>query len=447
MKDMVLERNEQNTTQKRGRGMVGWSIIGIILLASLPLLTNYCLYGTELYYQLNRIEVLKDSLQQGHLALREGSLFLLLPAVLRMFGMSVQTSYKTLLMLTNVATVVLAYYSFHRIFKDKVIGILGSIFYAWAPYHFSILYCSASLGESIAYAFLPLVLVGLYEIYTTETGEKIGNRTWITLAIAYTGMVQANVLSFLVAAGFTVLVCILRIKKTFKVQTLLALVKTVLAFGIVNSWYLLILAKGIAAGTGSTKFYIGGMIQEKGVYLAHYFLTFFYGGHGESFKDNGMQGTAPLGIGFVLTVCMLVYLWMLFVGKYKGDKKEATWGFTGTLTVAGAIVMVLSTNSFPWDFLRVYNGLFAFLTNLLQSPAKLIPLVIVCFAFVSCVVVVRLKENLSAYYGYILAIVIGIALVTSQFLVGDILSSNERLDIVATEDIPAVENIGSEYLP
>lgn len=447
MKSVVLENDKQNKKSKRAMSYVGWSLIGVILLASLPLLTNYCLYGTELYYQLNRIESLCNSLQGGQLAIREGSLFLLLPAVLRMLGVSVQNAYKTLLMLTNIATVVIAYYSFHKIFKDKVIGILGSIFCSWAPYRFSIMYCSASLGESIAFAFFPLILLGLYDIYTSEAGAKIANRTWITLAIGYTCIIQANVLSFLLVAGFTVLVCVVRLKKTFKVQTLLALLKGVVAFSVVNSWYLLILAKGIAAGTGSTKFYIGSFIQEKGVYLAHYFLTFFYGGQGESFKDSGMQGSAPLGIGFVLTVCMLVYLWMHFVGKYKGNKTESTWSFAGTMTIVGVILMMLSTNSFPWDYLRVFNGLFAFATNLLQSPAKLMTIVIICFAFVACVVVVRLKENLATYYGYILAIVIGIALVTSQFLVGDIVRSNTRLDIIEAENIPAVEAIGSEYLP
>lgn len=447
MKNIVMENDKHNKMNKRGMSYVGWSLLGIILLASLPLLTNYCLYGNELYYQLNRIESLRNALQGGQLGIREGSLFLMIPAVLRMLGVSVQNAYKMLLMLTNIATAGIAYYSFHKIFKDKVMGILGSIFCSWAPYRFSIMYCSASLGESIAFAFFPLILFGLYEIYTCEVGEKIQNRTWITLSIGYTGIIQANVLSFLLAAGFTVLVCVVRLKKTFKVQTLLALLKTVIAFGVVNSWYLLILAKGIVAGTGSEKFYIGSFIQEKGVYLAHYFLTFFYGGQVESFKEHGMQNTAPLGIGFVLTVCMLVYLWMHFVGKYKGDKTESTWSFAGTMTIVGVVAMLMSTNSFPWDYLRVFNGLFAFATNLLQSPAKFMTIVIICFAFVACVVVSRLKANLASYYGYILAIVIGIALVTSQFLVGDIIRSNTRLDIVEAENIPAVETLGSEYLP
>ncbi len=434
-------------TMKKNNGMVLWSLIGIILLASLPLLTNYSTYGTELAFHLNRIETMKSALSQGGFLVKEGSLYLLIPALFGMLGMPVQTSYKLFLFLVIVGTVILSYVSFAKIFQDKVIGILGCLLYTWAPYHFSILYCSASLGESVAYAFLPLVLWGVYDIYVSEDKAKIANRTWIVLALGYTGMVQANVLSFLVTAAFTLLVCVIRWKKTCKVQTLLAFGKVVLCFGIVNSWYLLALFKGIRAGLGSAHFYVGGMIQEKGVYLAHYLLPFFFGGHSQSFQESGMIESAPLGIGFALTVSVLGYLWMLFTGKTKENGKNAVMKFAGTMAVVGGIVLFMSTNSFPWDFLRVYNGLFAFLTNLLQAPAKLMTLVIVAATFVACAVAAHWKMRARKYFNCVVAIIIGISIITSQYLVGDIISSNERMDIISVEQIPALENVGTEYLP
>lgn len=424
----------------------GWSLLGITLLVSLPLLSNYCTGGKELAFHLNRVESMKNMLREGTFTLREGSVFLLIPAGLGMLGMSVQTAYKSFLFLINLATACLGYFCFARIFRDKTLGILGSMLYTWAPYRLDLLYCRAAFGEIAALAFFPLVLCGICEIYREETESKQYRTIWIIPALGYTCMVQANILCFLLAAGFTLLVCILYFRRTFEKKRFLALCRTVLAFGLVNSVYLISVLGSLMNEEGNLWRNVG-FIQEKGLYAVHYLMIFFSFGLSGDFAGNGIRGTEPLGVGFAVTLCILTYLWMLLTGRGEKSKRDALWNMGKIMAVIGGGIAVMSMNSFPWDYLRTRGNVFLRFETLLQSPAKLVAVVIPAFIFVACLSVRQMRENSPELWKYYLAAVMITAFVTTQFLVGDIIGSSARLDIVTAGDIPEITATGSEYLP
>ncbi len=423
-----------------------WCILGIVLLVSLPLLTNYCTGGKELAFHLKRIENLKSLLRSGNFAVREGSPFLMIPAGLGMLGMSVQTAYKSYLFLINVITAWIGYLCFGRMFQDKTAGILGSMLYTWAPCRFDLLYCRAALGEIAAFSFFPVVLYGIYRIYMEDTAAKQYKYVWVLPALGFTCIVQANILYFLLAAGFTLLVCILRPKETADKHRFFALCKMVLGFVVVNSGYLFPVLRSLMHEQESLWRNVG-FIQEKGLCLAHYLWIFFRYGQAEAFSESGMVGTEPLGVGFAVTVCVITLLWLLFTGRRGDRKRDSLWNFGWTLAVTGMMLMLMSLNCFPWDFLRTAREVFLRFITLLQSPAKLMVLVILVFVFLSCLTIGTIKKNFPDMWRYYVAAVIVTAFVTTQFLVGDIVSSNGRLDIITAEDIPEAAAEGSEYLP
>ena len=170
----------------------------IVLITSLPLLTDFLLCGTKLSHQLIRIEALKNGLQQYGLhlwakpewihptglsfAFYYGDTFLYIPAVLNLLGFSVQASYSLFLILINIVTVLVAYKVFEKIFIDKYAGILGTALYSASIYRMFLLYGEAEVGEVLSLIFLPVVLYGCYLLFCDENTKW--SYFWIAIGLS-----------------------------------------------------------------------------------------------------------------------------------------------------------------------------------------------------------------------------------------------------------------------
>lgn len=488
--------------RKRRKRLI-WGLAGIIGVASIPLLTDYVLSGMDLIFHLIRIEGLKDGLLSGQLPVRiqpnwlyghgyatsvfYGDTFLIIPALLRMIGFSMQTSYKLFLLALNIATAGIAYASFRRIFRDDYVGLLGSMLYTWAPYRFYDLYGRAALGETIALTFLPILCYGFYLVFTEDIGGESYRRLWILPTVGFSCIIQSHTLSCEMIGGMVVLLCLILWKKVFRRQTFAVLCKIVGATALVNAWFLMPLLEYMVKADFVVKNMGGQTIQNRGVYLIHYLFTFFRSGISSHFNERGMQQTEPLGIGFGVTACLLVYVWILFTGRYRGSRTEeaavALGGADGraadvkaglaanaaadsgradeeevfasgllsygrVMAVIGGIVMIMSTNHFPWDWLQHRNHLFSVLISSLQFPMRLLTVTTLCFSFVACLVIwqIRKREKPGIWRIFVLT-VIGISFLTTQYLLGDTLNSKTPLRLYNAENIGNSYVMGSEFLP
>ena len=270
-------------------GWLLWALCGIFIVVSLPLFTGYCLDGTELELQLLRIEQVKEELEAGHLwrsvqsdwcngnrypeTLLDGNLFLLFPALLRIVGFPIQTSYCIFLAVINLGVIFISFESFYGIFKEQKTAFLGCMLYTWAPYRVYTMYGRASVNDTLVFCFWPLILYGLYRLFAGVREQK---SSWVWLAVGLSCLLPCSMLNFEFAVVFVGLVCILQGKKCWCKQRLLALAKVCLTVLILNLWImlptvkmliqdkLLILQQGMEA------------VQEKGLFMAHFF-TFFWG--------------------------------------------------------------------------------------------------------------------------------------------------------------------------
>lgn len=75
-------------------------------------------------------------------------------------------------------------YFFAKNFLGKTAGVVTSVFYMYFPYHAVNIYVRGALGELFAYAFIPVVFWGLYEIsYSFRENTKFFNiLKWIILS-------------------------------------------------------------------------------------------------------------------------------------------------------------------------------------------------------------------------------------------------------------------------
>lgn len=405
------------------KGLNITALCAVVLVVSLPLMTNYCIDGVNVSYYIRQLERGCEDI------------FLLVPSLFVKAGLSTEFVYKCLLFALNIATAAIAYFCFRGIFRDEVTGLIGSMLYTWAPYRLNDLYCRADLGEAISLCFLPIICYGLYRVFQGETDSGEYKNLWMVLAFGYTVLLQSYLLSFLTAAGFTLLLCIVMWRKTVRKQTLLVLLKAVLAFVVCNLWLPILMLLRIRSGAFSMAAFQGKLIQGGGVYPSVFLQLYFVNGSSWRTDGTGTEQLQPMGVGFAVTFCVLVYLWLSFVGRYRGKEDEGgIRSFGKGMAITGGMVAVLSMNWFPWDYLQKRNGLFFRIIAGLQSPARLMPIVLLCLTLVSCVAVwqVRRWEEGSAGKGFAIAVTVA-ALMVTQYLTGDILSTGEPRSLYGVE--------------
>lgn len=443
-----------------------WTYVALALLwllVSLPLFLNYCMEGTELQYHLLRMEGLKDGLLSGQFPVRiqpnwmggagyavsifEGDAFLLFPALLRMVGLPVQTTYSLTIAMLNLTALLIAYNSFKGIFKDPVIGLMGSLLYVFAPYRLDTLYAKADLGESIAICFLPMLMYGCYRFLTQDLKKPENKYIWAHIALGLSALFQTHLTLFEIAVFWFALLCVLSWRKLFNKETVYQLSKLVCAFLVLNAWMLIPLAdylirKDLRFKWGSSA------IQSKGVYWLHYLTTFFVNGDSREFSQQRMAGTAALGVGFALTCMALVYVWMLFTHKYREERKtEGLWRFASKVAVVSAVTIWMSTLYFPWDYLRSKNRMVQVLTVGLKSPAEFLPVVTVGLCFLGCVIFWQIKKTeVQKVFAIAMAVVLGLSLTTSTVLLVDYMENRSSLSINDEEDLDTMQILDGDYL-
>ena len=217
------------------------ALAGITLLACLPLFSNYLYFGHDLEFHMQRIAAMAAELSYGQFPVRLTTttlngygyasplcyceLFLLLPALLYNLWLPLRTCYQVYLFAVTLATCLIAYFSFAKITASRRLGLLGALLYTLSAYRLTCVYTRAAVGEFTAMAFFPLVLLGLYGIYTSAR-PRFGD--WLPMALGMAAMVQSHLLSCELTALLLILFCLLRLRETLRPARLLAWVKAAL---------------------------------------------------------------------------------------------------------------------------------------------------------------------------------------------------------------------------
>ena len=264
------------------------ALAGITLLACLPLFSNYLYFGHDLEFHMQRITAMAAELSYGQFPVRLTTttlngygyasplcyceLFLLLPALLYNLWLPLRTCYQVYLFAVTLATCLIAYFSFAKITASRRLGLLGALLYTLSAYRLTCVYTRAAVGEFTAMAFFPLVLLGLYGIYTSDR-PRFGD--WLPMALGMAAMVQSHLLSCELTALLLILFCLLRLRETLRPARLLAWVKAALLAVGLSAWYLF----PFFISTRSIPFLVNrsdlvGKLQKHGLYAVQLFSFF-----------------------------------------------------------------------------------------------------------------------------------------------------------------------------
>lgn len=378
-----------------------------VFFASLPLMTDSLFRGHDLDFHLNRIIALANGLEAGHLfvpiqtevlngygyasPLFYSQLFLYLPAILYNLAVPAQVCYQIYAILVNIATCLIAYYSFKGLVRDNKIAAAGALIYLLSAYRITNLYVRAAVGEYTAMAFYPLIVYGFVRVYTTEE-TKLGIRDYLPIVLGLSGLIESHVLSCELAAMFIAVVCLVNYRKTFVPKRFITLAKAAVLTLCVNMAFILPFIQSMQMDIRVNDDPVN-QIQVQGTYLQQVFSVFQV-----SLGDSriGMNYEMSLSLGISLIMGLVIFAACCSMQNEWRTRKSSTVKVGVLCTVFTVVCIVLSLRIFPWDSIENFSKLLAKVLCIVQFPWRYLSMATVFAAVVTVIGLYVVKEIKSA---------------------------------------------------
>ncbi len=441
----------------------GKALFLLALFVSLPLLVDYLPGAShDLGFHLMRIEGIKEGLLSGMLPVKiqpnwlgghgyaasvfYGDLFLYIPAVLRIFGVSIQSSYQFYVLLVNIFTVFASYYCFSKMSASSRVGLFCSAVYSLNIYRLICLYNRSAVGEYTAMAFLPIILYGFWKVYTKPEGSDEHRKSWITIALGYTGVFLSHMISCEMVALFTIILCIVLWKRTFRKKTFIVLAKAAMSIVFLNLWFIVPLLDYLQSGTyilNDPNGYAAYRLEERASFVAQLFMNVYDAIALSEGHSAGVPGDMPQTPG--IAAWLLVAIWMIFYAGRKGrerSEKKTEWLCVGFCLLA----VFLATDLMPYALLVRVSSIFEFPERSLQYPWRFLSVAAVFFAWLGCILMG--KRCIERKKRYVFAAVAGgVACWQALTFMSMILQNSEPFRVYQEGNLSTFEVGGGEYLP
>ncbi len=443
------------------RKTVFFWLLMIILISSMPYTLGKVISGADLGYHLHRIEGVADGIRSGQFPLRlepewvhghgyANAIFycntlLYFPGILRLLGFTVLDSYNAYGIALNVATTFVSYYCFSRIFKSRYIGLLCSALYSLSIFRLYKLMITCAVGEGSAVTFMPLVLYGLYRVFSEDHKSKEYKTAWIPIAVGYAGLFQTHVLSCEITAFLTILVCLIFIKKIFRKETFWELAKGAGSAIAISFWYLVPFLDYFVNEDLHIRHVSARTIQDRGLYLPQLLFHWWEEGTNALAGDSGMYQSHAVGVGFVLVLGFIVFCILWFSGLF-GKEEEKILGLGKFSVFFGGLLMLMSLNIFPWDRIQFINSVTASLVSSLQFPNRFLGWgTVFLIAIAGCLLWFFKREDKWKYYLTVVIFMVGLV-TSSLYLLNHLCLSSNAPKIYNVEGMGLGYISGAEYV-
>lgn len=423
----------------------------------LPNLLSFAVIN-DIPFHLNRIQSLAASLKNGNFyPIIYGStlnnygyangvfypqLFLYIPAILVCLGIRVTTAYSIFVIILNITTSYISYYSckyFLTTVSKKMkssslvkklsnkdiqkISMIFTVFYTCGFYRM-LNYIKGSLGELIALSFFPIVVVGIFEIFLPvmlknnnqdnsklEAAKYLEKTKWWILTLGMSLLLNCHILSVFLASTIIGIIVIINIKN-IKIY-FVPLLKTTLSTVLLNAYILFPLIEQMTSNT----FYFN-VKNAVG-----------------SLSSNSLH-VLFVKISPILLILLDAFFFVYFMHKIHKEKNNET-KLEKIIKSTIYLCIIFSSNLFPWTLL---NG--KPIIKTLQFPWRIYLIATTLICFVYCIYTykhIKKTHRLSA----IILISAYLLSSASLFIFNRFSTNNSHSDYV-----PSTCEIGNgEYLP
>lgn len=434
-------------------------LFGLTMLVSLPEFSNYLFHGHDLAFHLQRIASVSAALRNGQFPVRMDTdmlngygyanslyycdIFLYLPAVLYAMMVPLRTCYQIYVVVIHFSTAFVMYYSLQKITRNKRIIWIGVILYVFAAYRLSDVYVRAAVGEYTALVFLPLVVLGCYQICQAEKPE-FGE--WWPLALGMAGIIQSHILSCEMTCVFLVFYLVLTIRVMAQRMRLFAFAKGIGLSLILSAWFLIPLADSLlhmnVAVAGETTSV--GKIQSTGLYLSQ-LLSLFGNASGEGYAA-GMQNEFAMTIGPALLIGLVLIGYCLLHRTIWKIEESFQFRAMRSLVILALIASVFTLRIFPWDSVEaVFGKEVAQITGAIQLSWRYLAIVTVCLVFATCFALNIIKSVKPGIINTMLLLLFFTTILYSGFFFYQYTSTAEEVSWNSDSNRSAMWVQGGEY--
>ncbi|MEA4874347.1 hypothetical protein [Anaerorhabdus sp.] len=360
-----------------------FSLIITIIFAYPFLIKDFLPLEHDTLFHLSRIEGLAQSFKDGvflpriypykNMNFGYGSpmfysdFFLIIPALLYNLGISVSVCYVFIIMVFTFLSSYFAMKLCRVVTNNNYSPYIAGTLYLFSNYRITDVYVRSSLGEVMGFAFLPLVLLGIYYVLYTDT------KKWYYLAIGFTCLALTHNITFVLACILFIFFLIVRIKHWIhSKEIIIAIFKAFIVSLGCSAFFIFPMLEQMTSQNFYLSYYTStSSLADSSVELWKYFANttvFGYGTHGYA-KDMSML----LNPGYFMMIIPIVYLFR---------KKENKNPFILHSLILGYIFLLLPLDIFPWEYM-VFFGLIQFTWRLimLATCCLIIPASIALFDF------------------------------------------------------------------
>ena len=335
-------------------------LLFFFLLSSSYLFLPGIIEGHDLNFRLSHINAISNEISKGifpafilsdylngyglGLGLFYSDLFYYIPAILCCMGIPILISYKIFLLLIIFFSMISVSFCIKKMTSSSFLSFLSGIACIMSSYFFTDLYIRAEPGELLSFVFVPLVILGLYNI--SFGNEKEG----YYFTIGLIGLLYGHILSCLLTALMVVVFFFINLKVFLYNKERL---KYLFIYGLfslgITSFFWVPMFEQFFSNTFGISNYVDINISRGAVNPLFSFFEFFYG-------VNQYEKWIPPGIGAYfysfLIFCILKNSYFknnqignqfIFLGMF-------FWFLSTTLAPWDILNSILSIMEFPWRF-------------------------------------------------------------------------------------------------
>ena len=299
------------------------------------------------------VQIYGDALNgHGVLGTLYPGLFIYIPAVLRVLHISMSTTLGITFILINTATMYTSYYCVKRMTDDRLSSFVCMVVYTMAPYRLGCLYFRIAMGELLAIIFIPLVILGLYEILIRDKSR------WMIFVIGLSGILESHVITTVTISAFCMLTGLLMIKYLFQDRRYLSLLKALAVFCLINLWYIVPFVDCYGYDLRLVQSFAVSDFYNATFEPSQLFTMF------ESMASVGERFKTPM-LGLAIWLLLLMVLYYLIFSDSKGKEDR----FVGSVFTISCIYLFMQLRWFPWQTLQKFE-IIKNIVQMIQFPTR-----------------------------------------------------------------------------
>lgn len=426
--------------------------IATMLVCSIPLMTRGILDGDDKEFHLMRIQGLADGLRSGYFPVKlqpgwyngftypvgvyYGQIMLYPSALLRMLGFPLGLAYKIYVVIMNLLTFGITYYSSKKITRDQNISLGITIFYMLSLYRLVNIYKRYAAGEAQAMTFLPLFILGMAALYDRLEAED--KNAWIYLTVATTGIINSHTITTFLTALMCLVFVLMNVKKTFMRSTLIQYGKFLGVTVLLNLFYLVPFFDYLLNFSKKVDSQMGKDMAAKAAYLPQIFSqAYSVTGHNGNYTANGDM---PLSIGVSAILILIACLILLVKGSHDKQYKNMR-----SVLILFLISVIMCTAIFPYNYLELYANSFYRILQKIQYPWRFLSVATVLIFCIFLITILKIGKEYGrkAMWVY-MSIILLVTFWQSTELMNRIVNENPSFDTYSIINPHWVE---AEYLP